>query len=175
LSTSIRKRRPEDIEELVEVLLAVRQNDGYPAKWPEDPVSWLESRRTLEALVAERDGGLVGQVELATPEGDFAEDTWRAALDVPEEPIAVIKRLFVAPSVRREGLGRLLLSAATDLCHKRGARPVLDVDATAPANRLYAEEGFKAVGEVELAFSPSGRTFVARCYIGPPPRRGPGQ
>ena len=68
------------------------------------------------------------------------------ALDAVDE--GEILNLAVAPSGRRNGLGRALVEAMLRLMEEREVRQVyLEVrESNAPARALYAAEGFKEVG-----------------------------
>lgn len=168
----LRPRREADLAELGAILQRVHERHRYPSNLPPDPLPWLAGRpRTFEAFVAESPSGrLLGHVALARAEGDQAEATWLKATGLPGGELAVIKRLFVDPPVAGRGLGAALLQEAVDRSHSLGLRPVLDVDARSrPVHHLYEKAGFSHVGDLELAWSSGGASFLARCYVGPAP------
>jgi GNAT superfamily N-acetyltransferase len=90
-------------------------------------------------LVAERDGRVVGKLELFT--------AWKSTYG----RFALIRRFVVAEEMRGKGVGRLLLDAATEHAQAEGCAFVeLTVDVTNPeAHAFYKREGF-AVDRVEV-------------------------
>ena len=118
---TIRARRPEDVDDCVEVLAAVHATDGYPLRWPEDPRDWLTPKHLLAAWVAEADGALVGHVRSVA----------RPATGAP-------------PCGRR--LGAALLGQADAQARVRGLRSALEVlDHDHHAVALYEHAGWSRV------------------------------
>jgi ribosomal-protein-alanine N-acetyltransferase len=95
--TSIRDRRPEDLDACVEALALVHEADAYPAVWPSDPVRWLTPRTLVHGLVVVDDAAVAGHVLLCRTDRGLE-----------------IARLFVIPSARGAGLARTLLESAAD-------------------------------------------------------------
>lgn len=172
----VRQRLASDLDALVSILAAVQEKDGYPANMPADPAGWLNGERTRASWVATGpDGTVLGQVSRAAAAGDNAASVWSAALLLPVEGLAVVKRLFVDPAARGLGVGRRLLDTVVDDAHRLGLHPVLDVDATSEAaNAMYESAGFRLVATIPLSWTGLERTFHANCYVGPAPyeRRG---
>ncbi|MFC6617062.1 hypothetical protein [Deinococcus radiophilus] len=65
-TVTVRERRPADLPALEEVLLAVHQQSGYPASWPQEPAAFIAPPGG-DAWVAELDGAVVGQACCAVP------------------------------------------------------------------------------------------------------------
>jgi GNAT superfamily N-acetyltransferase len=167
---TVRPRLESDLDELVEILRRVQAATGYPVQMPPDPERWLASSRTRMSWVAVHRAALAGQISLATTERDFATDVWTAALGCEPADLAVVKRLFVDPPLTGRGAARLLLDTAVAEAHRQGLVPVLDVDATSTrARRLYELHGFRLVGTKELTWTGLEGSFLADCYVGPPP------
>lgn len=133
------------------LLRTVYASDGYPANWPNDPITWLAGRRTFAAWVGEHDGELTGHVALTAPDPDRAWPRWVEALALPLERVAVIRRLFVAPQSRRQGLATTLVERAECEASSRELALVLDV---AHDNRaaitFWKRRGWREVGQATL-------------------------
>jgi GNAT superfamily N-acetyltransferase len=72
-----------------------------------------------------------------------------AKVDASNTSLVNIYQMWVAPEFRRQGLGRMLLRAAIEWARARRAHSI-HLKATCgdtPAMRLYAQEGFKPVGQ----------------------------
>ena len=69
----------------------------------------LDPAHEIHALVAERDGGLMGLVHFFPH-----AHTWYA------DPVCYLNDLFVTPSVRGGGIGRRLIEAVTEQARQRG-------------------------------------------------------
>ncbi|MDJ0394743.1 GNAT family N-acetyltransferase [Rhodococcus sp. G-MC3] len=122
----IRRRLEADLPECVRALREVHDCDGYPDRWPADPVVWLEP--TEAAWVAEVDGALVGHVVLVDREDGF----W-------------VSRLFVPPSARGMRVGEALLDRART--HAGGRALMLDViEHSSSAISLYERTGWTLLG-----------------------------
>ncbi|MEV0644929.1 GNAT family N-acetyltransferase [Phytomonospora sp. NPDC050363] len=138
----IRPRRTADLPALVAALREVHESDAYPVNWPQDPAAWLTPPKLLDSRVAETGGKVVGQTGIGEAEGLPGE----VLAEVGDTPVVAVVRLFVAPSGRGHGLGRLLLDAAVEMAAERGARAVLDVEAGgAAAIALYERAGWLRV------------------------------
>ena len=94
---------------------------------------------------------------------------------MPEERLALVARLFVAPEVRGFGLGRMLWRhavaqaaergrRAVAQAAERGRRAVLDAGQTLlSAVALYDAEGWERIGELHLPFDPDPPGSAATC------------
>jgi ribosomal protein S18 acetylase RimI-like enzyme len=102
-----------------------------------------------DVLVAEVDGVLAGWVRLGTKYRELA-----SARHVLE-----LKGLAVDPSLRRRGVGRLLLDAAVAAARARGARRLTlrVLGSNAPARSLYEAGGFGVEGVQREEFLLGGR------------------
>lgn len=166
----IRARRPGEIDTCVAVLADVHAADGYPMYWPADPAKWLTPENVLAAWVAEDAHGvhrLIGHVALCAAVGESAAPMWSAASGLPAEAIAVVAKLFVAPSARGHELGAALLAEACAEARTRGLRPALEVlDHDQAAIALYERMGWRRVASAPAAWGPtSGGQVVLHYYI----------
>lgn len=143
-------RRSGDLDACVALLAAVQAADGYPANWPEDPGRWLTPRDLVGAWVARRADEVVGHVCLCRAEEGSSAAIWSAATGLPVERLGVISRLFVGPSIRRQGLGERLLLAACGGARALARHPVLEVlDRDRAAAALYERLGWRRAGPVD--------------------------
>lgn len=175
---TVRARSDDDLTALGAIVERTFERSAYPEVLPPDPAGWLTGANARtpfwSSLVALRRGAVVGHVAVASAIGDPAEQTWAAALGVPAERLAVVKRLVVDPAHEGAGVGRLLLETAVCLAHERNLWPVLDtVDARSRAVRLYERAGWRSIGRIEMEAGKGGWSVGAtlRCFAGPPPPR----
>jgi len=155
----IRAKTPADAAGCLELLLRVHKADGYPLHLDASEVGdFLVSEHETGAWVAEADGalvGLVGHVALHWAADDPTIEAAAAATGLPVARLAMVSRLFVAPQLRRSGLGRALLRHAAGKARSRGLRAVLDVgQALLAPIALYEAEGWTRVGELHLPLDP---------------------
>jgi GNAT superfamily N-acetyltransferase len=109
---------------------------------------------------------VVGHVALHPFSGAETEALACDRLAVEPTRIGVVARLFCAVDMRREGIGRVLLGAATDAALSRGLVPVLDVwSELRPAIAMYAAAGWERLGTVSVAL-PTGPHDVD-VFVGP--------
>ena len=106
------------------------ETSGRPAE------NWSKQLQDLPTFVAVRDGHDVGMVRCARDD---------AALET-----AWLISMWVAPEVRRSGVGGVLVDAVIDWARSSGVnRLLLDVaDHNAPAIALYMRKGFEPNGQV---------------------------
>lgn len=160
----IRPRTPEDMPGLLEALEAVHKADVYPVIWPKDPADWLTPASLIGVRVAERDGGIVGHVGVAT--GELPE---AMAELVPTTRLAWVTRLFVAPQARGANLGAALLDTAKAIAGEHDRRLILDVESTATkAIALYERQGWRHVHSATGNWlAPDGKPARLRYYLSP--------
>ena len=137
----IRPRRDDDLEHLVEVLRRTHREDGYPARWPDDPASWLTPPGHLAAWTAWSSGSVVGHVGLAAPDPDAAPLVTRLVvhrdhrgLGIADAPDVPTLRLDVTEET--PGAWRLYERRGWRLTHRSPAdwaKP----DGTVPTMRWY--------------------------------------
>lgn len=164
----VRLRRDQDLQALVILLRSVYRTDGYPANWPNDPLRWLAGARTISAWVFEHRGDLVGHLALTSPDPDRAWPEWKEALQQPCERLAVMRRLFVAPNSRRQGVATHLIKAAERTAAERGLQLVLDVaDHNRPAIGFWKTHGWREVGEATLPPGDEGRALGLLLLVAP--------
>lgn len=164
----IRPRQDADLNSAGSALVDVHRTDGYPVEGVADPVAWLKPTGLITSWVAELDGEIVGHVAVSEPQpGDDAVRLWLEQSDDRIEDVAVIGRLFVKPSARRQSIGEQLSKAVATDEALRGKRLVLDVmDKDQDAIRLYERLGLKKIGVATHHFG-EGRTITAYCYVVP--------
>jgi ribosomal-protein-alanine N-acetyltransferase len=82
---------------------------------------------------------------------------------------AEVLTLAVAPSIRRQGVGRSLLERAMAEAAARGAAAILLEVATdnAPARTLYASAGFVVVGRRPRYYPGGGDAAIMRAVLDP--------
>jgi GNAT superfamily N-acetyltransferase len=127
-----------EIEQLAELFDVYRVHYGEAAD-PSCTASWLQASigsGRLEAFVAEADSAFVGfAVTMTVPASLRLGHYWQ------------IRDLFVLPSHRRSGVGRMLLDVVREAAIRAGAlRLALQTEADNDAAlRLYAESGYTTV------------------------------
>jgi GNAT superfamily N-acetyltransferase len=113
-----------------------------------------QDRRTVLAAVHDRDGKVVGTVQMvpAAPENQ------------PHR--ADIAKMIVLRSHQRKGLGRTLLLAAEAAAIEAGKTLLtLDTVTDSDAHRLYAALGWQAVGSIpNYALNPNGQLVAATVF-----------
>jgi GNAT superfamily N-acetyltransferase len=168
LAVLIRAKTEADTAGCVDLLLQVHRQDSYPLHLaPQEVPGFLAGEHEEAAWVAERDGRIVGHVALHCPPEDPTLTVAAGATGQPTDALALVSRLFVAPDLRRTGLGRVLLRHAAGQARAFGQRAVLDVgQALAPPIALYESEGWNRVGELHPALD-DGTILDLWVYVSP--------
>jgi GNAT superfamily N-acetyltransferase len=183
----IRRRTPDDLPGVAELLVATHHSDAYPVFLPDDMVAWAAATDVVAGWVATDHGDgdrVVGHVLLAEPEpGDAATVQWVEATGQPLDELVAVRRMVVHQRAHRTGTGEALLATAIAAAHALGRRPVLDMaDNLAAAGRLYQRSGFECIGSYDLDLdehlpastggAAAGRTVTHHLHvltwIGPP-------
>jgi GNAT superfamily N-acetyltransferase len=161
----IRSRDATDVPRCVEALAAVHESDHYPIVWPEDPATWLSPPNLMTGWIAEHSGVIVGHVVL-TAGGDAPD-----GLPSHGRPLAVVKRLFVSPTARRQGTGERLLAHAQAWAVRSGSSLILDVvGGSGAAIALYERAGWRHTASATGDWTtPEGDPVTMR-YYRPPDR-----
>lgn len=148
----VRQRRPPDEPECISLLIQVHQSDGYPLYLAADQVpSFFLSPFEVGAWVAESRGSIVGHVALHWYRTDPTLLAVQRETGASGGDLVKVSRLFVAPSQRRSGTGRLLLRYAEQQARARDQRAVLDVGQTLHAAvALYESEGWSRIADLHL-------------------------
>jgi GNAT superfamily N-acetyltransferase len=163
----VRRRTEVDLDACVEITLAIYELDRYPVSLPPDMRGFLAWPGAYAAWVAEQSGQIVGHVALHPRTSFPVLERAGQALGQPLENLAVVARLFVAPSARRGGVAQRLLEVAADEAVTRGLWPVLDVATTlVAAIRLYDACGWTCVGQVTVHLD-DGMAVDELVYLGP--------
>ena len=164
----IRPRNDEDVDRCIRLLRTVYLNDGYPANWPNDPEQWLAGRNTTAAWVADERGELVGHIALTAPDPQRTWQQWQGAVGVGAERLAVVRRLFVAPRWRRQGVATSLLDCAQREADRQERRLVLDVaDHNHAAIDFWKRHGWLQVGRASLPPGDEGRALRLLLFVAP--------
>jgi GNAT superfamily N-acetyltransferase len=143
---TVRARRPDDLEQCVEVLRAVRLANGYPMKWPSDPATWLNQPQIDQAWVAESSPGVIV--------GHVAVQNGRE-----------VTRLFVAPSARRLRVGSALLDHVSVWAGGRLILNVIDNPKSA-AVAFYEGTGWRYTHTTTADWTgPRGEAVRLRHYV----------
>jgi GNAT superfamily N-acetyltransferase len=160
----IRNRVAADVPRCIEALAEVHEADRYPIVWPEDPAKWLSPSNLLDGWIAERSGAIVGHVVLVAG-GDVPD-----GLPSHGQPLATVKRLFVTPTARRQGVGERLLANVQAWAVRSGLSPVLDVVGPGgdAAISLYERAGWRQTASATVDWTtPEGHPVTVR-YFRPP-------
>jgi len=120
----VRARKEEDLDGCVRALATVHAVDGYPARWPADPIGWLNPSGLAAAWVVGHAGGVTGNVGMV--EG-LDDDPALTSTGVSAYRLASVTRLFVVPSARERGVGARLPDQVSRCAAQRGLRLLLDV------------------------------------------------
>ena len=146
-----------DRDAVVAVTLAAYQQYAsvMPRLWEgyrENIVSTLAAASPGTQIVAEKDGHIVGSV-LLYPAGTVMGRAGggSATLALPE-----VRLLAVAPSVRGQGIGALLMDECVRRARESGARALTlhTTDMMQAAVRLYTRMGFQRAPELDLQVAP---------------------
>jgi GNAT superfamily N-acetyltransferase len=161
---SIRSREADDVPRCVEALAEVHEADSYPIVWPEDPELWLSPSDLLVGWIAERSDVIVGHVVIAAcgeaPDG----------LQPRGEPLATVKRLFVTPTARRQGIGEQLLAHTHAWAAQSGWSLILDVAelGSGAAIALYERAGWRHTSSATADWTTLDGDPVTVRYYRPP-------
>ena len=163
----VRPRSGGDLDSCERIARLVQALDGYPALISDGLRDFVEARGFYQAWVAEVDSEVVGQILLRPRSSPKVMAMVRQATGLPDDRFGVIARLFVAPTARRRGIGRALLTTATTAAVSRRLVPVLDVvTKNTAAMALYESMGWARVGTAVVQFQ-DGSTLDEVVYIGP--------
>jgi GNAT superfamily N-acetyltransferase len=89
------------------------------------------------------------------------------ATGVHPSGVGVVSRLMVARDARGYGLGRRLLTVATDEARRRGLLAALDVVISyAAAIAVYETEGWRRIGRISIPM-PNGELVGEYVYVLP--------
>lgn len=150
---TIRRRHPDDVPQLTELLWEQQPTSRYPFRTPLPiPVErFLHADDAAGAWVAEAGGEPVGHICHIGPAYGFADaermnEACAAAHGCAVEELSWISALFVGLAARRSGAGRRLLTAAVDDIRAIERHPCLEVLPYDPsALRLYDATGWREV------------------------------
>lgn len=165
----IKRADAADAERLRELRLTTMRDAPYAFS------SWYERERRRpdefwQRLASESEHGSSGATFVAVDEGDWIGLAGVFADDVDRSCVCVWG-MWVAPHVRRSGVGRRLICAIRGWAVEHGMETlrlsVSDSELSEPARLFYESLGFVATGEVEaMASDPSLRACVMTLALG---------
>jgi aminoglycoside 6'-N-acetyltransferase I len=108
----IRRARPADSPEVLRLWMALFPDDTTA---PESIQSLIDGRTRAALIVAERDDGLGGFLEVGTrPYAEGCETS----------PVAYVEAWYVDEDIRKQGIGRALFRAAEDWAREQQLREI---------------------------------------------------
>ncbi|MFJ3591198.1 GNAT family N-acetyltransferase [Streptomyces sp. NPDC090231] len=163
----VRLLEDADVPGAAAALVEVHATDGYPVEGVAQPEAWIRPAGVVRAWVAEVDQQIVGHVAIMRPEAERAVSLWQQQTGESEDSIAVLARLFVVRSVRKQAVGEGLMRAAMDYAKAHDFHLVLDVlTKDASAIRLYERLGWRFIGDASHRFG-AHEQAPAKCYVWP--------
>lgn len=164
----LRSRSGSDLEACERLVHAVHENDGYPRRLPGDLRGFIVWPGAIGAWVAEADGEIVGHVALHASGSHEVMNLAATALGIAIERLAVVARLVVSPTVRRQGIGRRLLEAAAAHVAAIERQPILEVTTRDQAAiDLYESCGWVRVGSTPVRWRSTGELVDEYLYTAP--------
>ena len=148
VTSTIRAREEPDVQQCAALLAAVHTVHRYPIHWPDDAPAWLTPGDLAAAWVAVREREIVGHVCLTHRGG-------------PAQGLA-LERLFVSPTAAGQGIGRALVTKASDWAADNGDRLTLEVvDNCVDAISLYRRLGWHLSARTQIDWGDgSGRHLL---------------
>lgn len=168
----VRPKALADAEELLALAYEVQRQDGYPRYLPDDLTAFITHKAEDIGWVAESAGRIVGHVALHRAAGNPTLPAAQRATGLASDQLAVLARLLVAPSVRRQGVAQQLIAVVLQHAQAQGQRVVLDVvkEAAGPI-RLYEGLGWTRLEDVQLLIR-DGAVLDLWVYLSPAPLPG---
>ncbi|TKA78817.1 hypothetical protein B0A55_02245 [Friedmanniomyces simplex] len=162
---TVRVRTGVDIDGCVEVLGRVYGLDGYPVQGTAHAHQFLQDG-IQRAWIAEHRDKIIGHVAIGdATNDDAAVALWRGLY--PNEPIAVLERLYVDPKHRGSGAATSLIQAAVAWSRQAQLRLVLyALIKDQAAIRLYGRLGWNRFGTVPFIYG-DGQKMDAVCFSSP--------
>jgi GNAT superfamily N-acetyltransferase len=162
----IRRREPADLPYLAQILVDVHARDGYPVEGVADPEGWLAPPREIAAWTALYDDQPIGQIGLThASETDDAAILWHRHTRQDIAQLAIPVRLFIDPSHRQRGAGKMLTDTAFSYAISQGLAIAFDVMLKDHvAIRLYESLGSQRLGTVHHHHS-GGQIEPAAVYL----------
>lgn len=159
-SIEIRPTIPTDLAALADVLVEVHTTDGYPVEGVDDARGWLELDAPMGQWTALLLGEPVGHVAMVRPSsGDAAPGMLAERADTPIAEIAVLARLFLAPTARGQSLADRLIGAVEERARSLTLKLTLDVmEKDQAAISLYERRGWVTLGRFDHVHSNGERT-----------------
>ncbi|WP_433793289.1 N-acetyltransferase family protein [Actinoplanes sp. CA-252034] len=167
-AVQVRPRAEADVPECAALLREVYALDGYPVEGVDDATAWMYPEGLMAAWVADEQGQVLGHAAVCEPgEGDAAVAMLIERTGIAESEIAVLARLFVGPTARGKGAGRMLADAALSYAADKRLRAVFDVmEKDRSAIGMYEKMGCVFLGSTSHHLA-DGSIIPARCYAAP--------
>ncbi|TKX23932.1 acetyltransferase-like protein 9 [Elsinoe australis] len=171
----VRAREESDLPEVAEVLRRVHADNAYPVEGLADPVKFLDPESTIRAWVlVDAQDKIIGHAlisEMAPSDKrieEFKRYLWRLEKPPFRQGLVALGRLFVDPSARGKGAGKMLVEEAHRwTAEKLYRRILLNVLLKDPAAiRLYENLGWTKYGE-GVHINWKGEPFDQVYYISP--------
>ncbi|KAK4547571.1 hypothetical protein LTR36_000528 [Oleoguttula mirabilis] len=126
------------------MLRLVHAHSGYPVQGTDNAKAFLSGGPIEQAWIAEHAGQIVGHVAVSkATEDDVSVALWRKKH--PEDPVAILERLFVHPEKLGGGIATRLIRTASSWGREAGCRLVLfALVKDQAAMRLYKRLGWTA-------------------------------
>ncbi|MFX4271187.1 GNAT family N-acetyltransferase [Propionibacteriaceae bacterium Y1685] len=156
----VRERTAADLPALVDILARQQPLSQYPFRWPLPfPAEEFIARDGERAAwVAEVDGRVAGHVSVTGIAGNTDHDelitAWTGATGATRDQLGCLSVLFADVDVRGRGVGRALMDVAEGWIVDHGLYPVLDVVPVGAPMALYAQRGWRVVGEARPPWLP---------------------
>lgn len=150
----VRSRAAGDLPVLRQLAEDVHALDGYPPRLPQDLGQFIAAPEALASFVATANGQVVGHVSVSPSSSPEVLELAEQTLAVQRQDIAVIARMLVSPTTRRQGVARALLTEAVAEARRLGRTPILDVATHfTGAIALYESAGWQRLGLVSVDIS----------------------
>ena len=167
----IRPKTVADADDLLTLAMAVHHHDGYPRYLPDDLAGFITHSSEDFGWVAESDGRIVGHVALHHAAVSPMLAAAQRATGLSSDQLAMLARLLVAPTARRQGIAQQLIAVAVRHAQALGRRVVLDVvKESEAAIRLYETLGWVRLESLRLPIH-GGQVLDLWVYLSPSPRR----
>ncbi|KAK5125656.1 hypothetical protein LTR85_011930 [Meristemomyces frigidus] len=139
---TIRPRTAADLDGCVDLIRLVYAHSGYLVQGTDNAKAFLSGGSIEQAWIAEHDDQIVGHVAVSkATEDDVSVALWRK--QHPNDPIAMLERLFVHPEKLGGGIATQLIQTATARSRESGRRLVLfALIKDQAAIRLYERQGW---------------------------------
>lgn len=170
MEVSVRRRVTADLDACECLAFDVWRIDGYPVYGADDLREFIAVPDALDAWVAEVANEVIGHVALRPSASPGVLTVASEVAGRNGDRMSAISRLVVSPTVRRRGIGALLLATAVKGALDLDRWPILDVVASSPAVAFYDRLGWRRAGVAQVPI-PNGTTIDEVVFLWPDPTR----